>query len=95
MVLGGDKVVPVLNFDDKPISPQRGPITTMIQEWYEGNLSMNSHRIKIASELLWFLGYINIEIKNHMSLSSSTVGGKVKYKIVFLGDQHVGKTSII
>ena len=52
MVLGGDKVVPVLNFDDKPISPQRGPITTMIQEWYEGNLSMNSHRIKIASELL-------------------------------------------
>ncbi len=30
-----------------------------------------------------------------MSLSSSTVGGKIKYKIVLLGDQHVGKTSII
>lgn len=30
-----------------------------------------------------------------MSLSSSTVGGKIKFKIVLLGDQHVGKTSII
>ena len=30
-----------------------------------------------------------------MSFSSSTVGGKIKYKVVFLGDQHVGKTSII
>lgn len=30
-----------------------------------------------------------------MSLSSSTVGGKIKYKIVLLGNQHVGKTSII
>lgn len=30
-----------------------------------------------------------------MSLTSSTVGGKTKYKIVLLGDQHVGKTSII
>ena len=30
-----------------------------------------------------------------MSLSSSTVGGKIKYKIVLLGDQHAGKTSII
>ena len=30
-----------------------------------------------------------------MSLSSSTVGGKIKYKIVLLRDQHVGKTSII
>jgi len=30
-----------------------------------------------------------------MSLSSSTVGGKTKYKIVLLGNQHVGKTAII
>lgn len=30
-----------------------------------------------------------------MSLSSSTVGGRTKYKIVLLGDQQVGKTSII
>ena len=30
-----------------------------------------------------------------MSLTSSTVGGKIKCKIVLLGDQHVGKTSII
>lgn len=30
-----------------------------------------------------------------MSLCSSTVGNKIKYKVVLLGDQHVGKTSII
>lgn len=30
-----------------------------------------------------------------MSLTSSTVGGKTKYKVVLLGDQMVGKTSII
>ena len=30
-----------------------------------------------------------------MSLSSSTVGAKTKYKIVLLGDPEVGKTSII
>jgi GTPase SAR1 family protein len=29
------------------------------------------------------------------SSSSFTVGGKIKYKIVLLGDQHVGKSSII
>ena len=30
-----------------------------------------------------------------MSVSSMTVGGKIKYKIVLLGDQYVGKTAII
>lgn len=30
-----------------------------------------------------------------MSLSSSTVSAKIKYKIVILGDTQVGKTSII
>jgi GTPase SAR1 family protein len=30
-----------------------------------------------------------------MSLSSSTVGAKIKYKMVILGDPQVGKTSII
>ena len=30
-----------------------------------------------------------------MSVSSMTVGGKVKYKLVLLGDQFVGKSSII
>ena len=30
-----------------------------------------------------------------MSVSSMTVGGKIKYKLVLLGDQHVGKSSII
>lgn len=30
-----------------------------------------------------------------MSLSGVTAGSKTKYKIVLLGDQYVGKTSII
>jgi GTPase SAR1 family protein len=30
-----------------------------------------------------------------MSLSSSTVSARIKYKLVLLGDQQVGKTSII
>lgn len=30
-----------------------------------------------------------------MSISSSAVGGRTKYKIIFLGDQSVGKSSII
>lgn len=30
-----------------------------------------------------------------MSISSMTVGGKIKYKIVLLGDQSTGKTAII
>jgi GTPase SAR1 family protein len=30
-----------------------------------------------------------------MSVSSMTVGGKIKYKIVLLGDQSTGKTAII
>ena len=30
-----------------------------------------------------------------MSVSSVTVGGKIKYKLVLLGNQHVGKSSII
>ena len=35
------------------------------------------------------------KLQYKMSLSSSTVGGKIKYKVVLLGNQHVGKTSII
>lgn len=30
-----------------------------------------------------------------MNLSSTTTGNKTKYKLVFLGDQSVGKSSII
>lgn len=30
-----------------------------------------------------------------MSVSSVTIGGKIKYKIVLLGNQYVGKSSII
>lgn len=35
IVLGGDKIIPVLNFDDKVISEKRGPITLKLQDWYE------------------------------------------------------------
>ena len=30
-----------------------------------------------------------------MSVSSVTVGGKIKFKLVLLGNQHVGKSAII
>lgn len=31
MVIGGDKIVPVLNFNGKPISPKKGQFTRMFQ----------------------------------------------------------------
>lgn len=34
MVIGGDKIVPVLNFNDRRISEKRGPIVELLQEWY-------------------------------------------------------------
>ncbi len=34
IVFGGDKVVPVLKFNDKTISEKRGPIAKRLQEWY-------------------------------------------------------------
>ncbi len=44
----------------------------------------------ILLDITWF------KIDNYMSVSSSTVGGgRTKYKIIFLGDQSVGKSSII
>lgn len=35
MVIGGDKIVPVLNFNGKPISKEKGPIAKLLQDWYE------------------------------------------------------------
>jgi len=35
IVIGGDKIVPVLEFNDKKISNEKGPITTRLQRWYE------------------------------------------------------------
>lgn len=35
MVIGGDKIVPVLNFNGKKISEKRGKYVQMFQEWYE------------------------------------------------------------
>ena len=35
MVIGGDKIVPVLNFNGKVISKKKGPYAIMFQEWYE------------------------------------------------------------
>jgi hypothetical protein len=34
MVIGGDKIVPVLNFNGKVISEKKGKFATMFQEWY-------------------------------------------------------------
>ncbi len=35
MVIGGDKIVPVLNFNGKKISEKKGKFTALFQEWYE------------------------------------------------------------
>jgi branched-subunit amino acid aminotransferase/4-amino-4-deoxychorismate lyase len=35
IVLGGDKIVPVLEFNDKKISEEKGPITARLQQWYD------------------------------------------------------------
>lgn len=35
MVIGGDKIVPVLNFNGKQICEKRGKYVQMFQEWYE------------------------------------------------------------
>ena len=35
IIIGGDKIVPVLEFNGKKISDKKGPFTTLFQEWYE------------------------------------------------------------
>ena len=35
MVIGGDKIVPVLNFNGKSISKKKGAIAALLQDWYE------------------------------------------------------------
>lgn len=35
IILGGDKIVPVLEFNDHKISEQKGPITSRLQQWYD------------------------------------------------------------
>lgn len=35
MVVGGDKIIPVLFLNDREISKERGPIVTRLQSWYE------------------------------------------------------------
>lgn len=34
MVIGGDKIVPVLEFNGKKISEGKGKLTSMFQDWY-------------------------------------------------------------
>lgn len=51
IIFGGDKVVPVLKFNDVVISEKKGPITELIQEWYEATNELGTP-IKVASELL-------------------------------------------
>jgi branched-subunit amino acid aminotransferase/4-amino-4-deoxychorismate lyase len=51
IMFGGDKVVPVLSFNDKVISEEPGPITRQIQKWYASAFD-DGTPIKIAPELL-------------------------------------------
>jgi len=52
IMLGGDKIIPVLNFDDKAIGEKCGPITFSLQEWYE-QTNETGTCIKIDPLLLW------------------------------------------
>lgn len=36
IIIGGDKIVPVLSFNDKLISEKKGKFTSMFQQWYKG-----------------------------------------------------------
>lgn len=40
-VIGGDKIVPVLNFNGKKIREKKGPIVSMCQEWYEKQIDLS------------------------------------------------------
>jgi hypothetical protein len=37
IILGGDKIVPVLSLNDKFISKEKGKFTAMFQQWYRMN----------------------------------------------------------
>jgi hypothetical protein len=37
IIIGGDKIVPVLEFNDKVISKEKGKFTAMFQKWYKEN----------------------------------------------------------
>lgn len=34
-VIGGDKIVPVLNLNGKKIRDKKGPVAEALQKWYE------------------------------------------------------------
>lgn len=51
IVFGGDKVVPVLSFNDKQISKERGPIATRLQQWYAAT-NDECTPIKVVADLL-------------------------------------------
>lgn len=35
MVVGGDKIVPVLNLNNHPLREKKGPVASSLQQWYE------------------------------------------------------------
>lgn len=37
IILGGDKIVPVLSLNDKVISKEKGKFTQLFQNWYRSN----------------------------------------------------------
>lgn len=52
IVIGGDKIVPVLSFNDKEIGQKKGPITEMLQKWYQGHHEEGATGIKVDKSLL-------------------------------------------
>ena len=52
MVVGGDKIVPVLEFDGRVIGRgEVGPVTRRLQQWYEQSFS-NAIPLNLPQELL-------------------------------------------
>ena len=61
---------------------------------FKGSEGVEAERVVIVGVILVIC--IIERYNKGMSVSSSTVGGgRTKYKIIFLGDQSVGKSSII
>lgn len=42
MIIGGDKIVPVLYLDDHLISKERGEIAKILQDWYEEEIEQGT-----------------------------------------------------
>lgn len=57
IIFGGDKVVPVLSFNDKQLGQEKGPITARLQEWYAATHDEGTP-IRIDPSLLWWIWWM-------------------------------------